>query len=133
VLVEGLLANNEHHDLPVYRRSIRAMLYGGPARDDRASDEPLGVEVDDVDDLDHKDRDVDAASRHPTLTDVPAETTTVEEGQDLGELDAHTPPIKIQTAWRAPDRSAVDRRGRGWCCGHPGAVGAAAIGLGVLT
>jgi hypothetical protein len=101
VLLEGLPANDEDDDLPAYLRSIRATLFGGPARDDRASDEPFGAEVDDVDGLDHKDRDVDTGSRPPTLTDMPTETTTVEEGHDLGELDAHTPPIRIQTAWRA--------------------------------
>jgi hypothetical protein len=97
VLLEGLPANDEDDDLPAYLRSIRATLFGGPARDDRPSDEPFGVEVDD---LDHKDRDVDTGSRSPTLTDVPTETTTVEEDHDFGELDAHTPPIRIQTAWR---------------------------------
>jgi hypothetical protein len=101
VLLEGLPANDEDDDLPAYLRSLRATPFGGPARGDRASDEPPGVEVDEVDDLDHKDRDVDTGSRPPTLTDVPTETTTVEEGHDLGERDADTPPIRIHTAWRA--------------------------------
>jgi hypothetical protein len=101
VVLEGLAGDDEDDDLPAYLRNIRALLFGGPARDDHASEEPSAVDIDDVDDLDHDARGVDSVSLPPTLTDVPTKTTTVEEVQDVEELDAHTPPTWIQTALRA--------------------------------
>jgi hypothetical protein len=99
VLLEEPPADDEDDDLPAYLRSIRAPLFGGPTRDDRLPDQPSAVDVDG----DAEDHDVDSGSRPATLTDVPAETTTVEEVEeveDVEELDEHRRPTRTQAVLR---------------------------------
>jgi hypothetical protein len=79
LLLQGPPADEEDDDLPSYLRSIRAPLFGGPTRDDR----------------DDEHRGGDLSSRTTTLPEVPPETTTAKE------LDEIEPPTTMQKVLRA--------------------------------
>ncbi len=92
VLLEEPPADDEDDDLPAYLRSIRTPLFGGPTREERR-EEPDSVAEDEA-------GSGGIPSRAATLSDVPAETTTAEELEEV-ELEEDELPTTMQKALRA--------------------------------